>query len=184
MQLCLALLCINYIPTTKRSKVMTHADMKSLRHKQITDMAWYEPRRILFGNPVPKLVVGGEVNPKLHKIAQGVCWFQSRVLRIPDRYGVVSSGPPLLRAIQAYYLTWFAILDVPSVVFGRMLGLWIWKFFLRPRGWFPAASGSSLYIVLYIAMFLVFYYVQEVFFNPMRAPDYDWDALERKLGIS
>lgn len=163
---------------------MTHADMESLRQKQITDMAWFEPRRILFGNPVPKLVVGGEVNPKLHTIAQGVYWFQSRVLRIPDRYGVVSSGPPLLRAIQAYYLTWFATLDVPSLIFGTMLGLWTWKLFLRPRGWFPAARGSSLGILLHVIVWLVCYYVQEVFFNPMRASDYDWDAFERELGIS
>lgn len=69
-------------------------------------LPWYDPRRILvtviqpFRTQVP-IVVDGKINPMLVARAQEGYWLQSRVLRIPDRYGFFVSGPPLLQAHEA-----------------------------------------------------------------------------------
>lgn len=72
-------------------------------------LPWYDPRRIIITtNPLRRfrtqipIVVGGEINPMLLARAQRGYWLQSRVLRIPDRYGFFVAGPPLLQAHEAH----------------------------------------------------------------------------------
>lgn len=179
MHICTASLHLTY----PRSTFIKQADWEQFRRQQDTDMAWYESRRILafLTNPIPRKVVGGKLNPKLLMIARRAYWIQSRVLCIPDRFGLISSGPPLLRALQAYNLAYHISLDVVNLllipitllIISRILG--------------PGRRRSAYYTACYLTACcfwnLVMVYVQEVFFNPMRAPDYDWEALHRELGL-
>lgn len=155
---------------------MERADCRQFLHKQTTEMAWYDPRRILafLNNPMPGKVVAGKINPKLLVIARRAYWVQSRVLRIPDQFGLVSSGPHLLRALQAYNLANHISLYVGNL----LITLLITNRDLGPR-WRVSASTMAA------ACFwnIVYVYVKEVFFNPMRAPEYDWEALHRELGL-
>lgn len=137
-------------------------------------MAWYDPRNIVAfhkRNNVP-IVVEGKINPSLLAIAQRAYWVQSRVLRIPDRFGPFSSGPPLLQAHQANKLA--AIVTEVAI---PLVGATIMEWVLETRWWLPIFMGvMSL-------LFAISVYVQEIFFNPMRGPDYNWTALHEKMGV-
>lgn len=86
-------------------------------------MAWYDPGQIidlLTRNPIP-IVVDDEISPILETIARRGYWVLSRVLRIPDRFGLLSSGPPLLQAFQAQKLYSLATEAVLPVIVTFML---------------------------------------------------------------
>lgn len=44
-------------------------------------------------------------------------------------------------------------------------------------GWLSISMASGFLLSV------VSIYVEEVFFNPMRAPDYNWSALNEKMGV-
>lgn len=137
-------------------------------------MAWYDPRHILAlyergGIPI---VVDGTITPILLVIARRGYWVQSRVLRIPDKFGLFSPGPPLLQAHQANRL---AVIGTDAVI--PVVAAFIMEWVVGPTGWFPI-SWAVIGLLFTISV-----YVAEVFYNPMRAPDYDWEALYEKMGL-
>lgn len=138
-------------------------------------MAWYYPRHILalFKRTEIPIVVDGDINPDLLVVAQRGYWIQSRFLRIPERYGLFSSDPPLLQAHQAHKLVMIATEAVAPVISASMTELMVFD----TRWWLPLsmAAISLLYIISI--------YVGEIFFNPMRAPDYNWKGLSNKMGV-
>lgn len=138
-------------------------------------MAWYDPRHILglFKRTQIPIVVDGDINPDLLVVARRGYWIQSRVLRIPDRYGFFTSDPPLLQAHQAHKLTMIATEAVAPVISASIAELMVFD----TRWWFPVSMAAiSLSYIISI-------YVGEIFFNPMRAPDYNWNALSKKMGV-
>lgn len=137
-------------------------------------MVWYDPRNIVAfhkrnNNPI---VLDGKIKPRLLVIARRAYWVQSRALRIPDRFGPFSSGPPLLQAHQANNLVDFfnelVFLILEAIIMEWVIGM-------RRRTSIPMTAFSLL--------FTIFVFVREVFFNPMRDPDYNWTALNEKMGV-
>lgn len=139
-------------------------------------MAWYEPSRIFapLKSPAFPKVVDGRINPSLLVIARRGYWVQSRLLRIPDRFGFFSSGPPLLQAHQGKKSA-FIFMDAVVTVVIAMLVRWWWGV----ATWWHPITPSNASILYYT----IFVYVEEVFFNPLRAPDYDREAMSRKMGL-
>lgn len=139
-------------------------------------MAWYEPSRIfaLFRARYFPRVVDGTINPSLLAIARRGYWVQSRLLRLPDRFGFFSSGPPLLQAHQGRKFATL-VMDAVVTVVTAMLVQWWWGVAMW---WHPITPSNAS--ILYLTIFL---YVEEVFSNPLRAPDYDWEAMNRKMGL-
>lgn len=138
-------------------------------------MAWYDPRHILalFKRTKIPIVGDGEINPSLLAISRRGYWIQSRVLCIPDRFGLFSSGPPLLQACQAHKLASTINEAVIPVIGASMMELMI----LETGWWLPGFMAAICFL------FIVSVYVGEVFFNPMRASDYNWEALNKKMGV-
>lgn len=137
-------------------------------------MAWYDPRHILafYERHCIPIVVDGKINPYLLLIAQRGYWVQSRVLRIPDKFGLFSSGPPLLQAHQANRL---AVIVAEAVI--PVVSVFHLEWVLETRGWFPIYTAATS------LLFTISVYVVEVFYNPMRAADYDWEAFSKKMGV-
>lgn len=140
-------------------------------------MVWYDPRHIFAFSRRRKIpiVVDGEINPSLLTIARRGHWIQSRILRISDRFGLFSSGPPLLQAYQAQNFATIAteaVFPTISVSITEWLGLGF-----DTRGWLPA------FMAVVSLLFAISTHVQEVFFNPKRSPNYNWEALSKKVGL-
>lgn len=140
-------------------------------------MVWYDPRHILPFSICKKIpiVVDGKINPSLLAIARRSHWIQNRILRIPDRFGLFSSGPPLLQAYQSQKLTIVTSEAVIPTV--TVLILELGDLGLDTRGWLPA------FMAVVSLLFTISVYVEEVFFNPMRAPNYHWEALSKKISV-
>ncbi|KAL1856260.1 hypothetical protein Daus18300_010832 [Diaporthe australafricana] len=119
------------------------------------------------------IVVDGKINPDLLAIARGAYWVQSRVLHIPDRFGPYSSGPPLLQAFEGQRLASIATEAIAPVVCATLMELMVWEV-----GWWFPLSLAAISV-----LFIISIYVEDVFFNKMRAPDYNWKALSKKMGI-
>lgn len=137
-------------------------------------MVWYDPRKYVAlykRNNVP-IVVDGKINPHLLVIAQRAYRVQSRVLRIPDRFGPFSSGPPLLQAHQANKLAAL----VTEAVF-PIVGATIMEWVVETRWWLPISMAAVTFL------FTISLYIQEIFFNPMRGADYNWAALHEEMGV-
>lgn len=140
-------------------------------------MAWYDPRRILatlFTRTKIPIVVDGKINPTLLTLARRGYWFQSRVLHVPDSFGFFSSGPPLLQAHEAHIFfvsAADAVGPVVSISMMECLDLFDIK-------WWLQASMAAVTL-----LFVISVYVDEIFFNPMRASDYDWKARGKKMGL-
>lgn len=94
---------------------------------------------------------------------------------MPDRFGLFSSGPPLLQAYQSQKLTIVTSEAVIPTV--TVLILELGDLGLDTRGWLPA------FMAVVSLLFTISVYVEEVFFNPMRAPNYHWEALSKKIGV-
>lgn len=137
-------------------------------------MAWYDPRRILalYERSCIPIVVDGKITPILLVIAQRGYWVQSRVLHIPDKFGFFSSGPLLLQAHQANRL---AVIATDVVI--PVVGVFIMEWVVDTRWWLPISMAATA------LLFTISVYVAEVFYNPMRAPGYDWEALNKKMGV-
>lgn len=139
-------------------------------------MAWYNPRNILahLRRKRAPIVVDGKINPELLEIAQWGHWLQSRVLHIPDRYGLLSSGPPLLQAFQARKVG-----EIVTEAVGRTISASLVELMVFETGWWLPLATASVCL-----LFTVSIYVEEVFFNPMRAPDYNWSSLNERMGVA
>ena len=107
------------------------------------------------------------------KLANKGTGFNPRYLHIPDRYGVFSPGPPLLQAYQANELTLIIIMVIAMVIFSVVRKLVLSK----NVQWFPEST------VALCAGSVISFYFGEVFFNPMRAPDYDWNSPNKNPGL-
>lgn len=154
--------------------------MPDLLWEFVQRLPWYDPRRILvtaiqpFRTQVP-IVVDDKINPMLVVRAQEGYWLQSRVQRIPDRYGFFVSGPPLLQAHDARK----AIISTTDGV-SPVVGFCVSEAF----GVIDTQWRLSLALVVITFLFLISVYVGEIFYNPMRlTPDYDWEALGKKRGL-
>lgn len=141
-------------------------------------MDWYDPRRILafLHNPFP-VVVDGKIHPGLLILARRAHWIQSRVLCIPNQFGLISSGPPLLQAHQAHKIASIISLDM---IINFVASLLVHRVVLGTR-W--RVSAALMHVALLNFWYMVLLYIEEVFFNPMRAPDYDWEALYKRMGL-
>lgn len=132
----------------------------------------------ILSDPFP-VVLDGKIHQGLLILARRVHWIQSRILRLPDRFGLVSSGPPLLQAHQAHKIANVIVgLDITSLFVGAVIA---YRIVLRTR-----CRQTSVSIMVLAALYfwnLVLVYVEEIFFNPMRAPDYDWEALHKRMGL-
>lgn len=137
-------------------------------------MAWYDPRHLFsfFRRNRTPIGAEGEVNPSLLQVARWGHWLQSRVLHIPDRYGLVSSGPPLLQAHQAC-----RVVEIAAEAVGLMISASVMELMAVRTALLSLSMASSFLFSI------AFIYVEEVFFNPMRAPDYNWSALNEKMGV-
>lgn len=142
-------------------------------------MGWYDPRRILaiLSDPVP-VVLDGKINPCLLIIARRVHWIQSQILRIPDRFGFISSGPPLLQAHQTHKIVDIIIFDGSSIFVAALI-----MSIIVPRTRSRPVSATFMTMAAMYFWDLVLLYIEEIFFNPMRAADYDWEAFHKKMGL-
>jgi len=61
-------------------------------------------------------VMDGRVNPVRLALATRVYWIQSRIFRIPDRFGFISAGPPRLQVEESAIFV-FLVFVVSQMVF-------------------------------------------------------------------
>ena len=111
-------------------------------------------------------VKDGQLNPVQLAFARRGYWVQSHILRIPERFGIFSSGPARLQVHQACF---FAVM-VFSV--GFTSALWIACILLLrdmgPQIYLFAGVVAAMEVGLVVFMWVVGWYDRH------RAPDYDW----------
>ncbi|RYP32207.1 hypothetical protein DL767_005363 [Monosporascus sp. MG133] len=115
-------------------------------------------------------IIDNRLNPCHLAVATRAYWIQSHILRIPDRFGFFSPGPPRL---QVYQSVWFTFL---VVMFGFLLctAFFIWGavvmlYRLEER---PAPTLLGPMVALTVVTIASLWVLE--CFDRHRAPDYDW----------
>ncbi len=108
----------------------------------------------------------GRVKSAPRQIATGGYWIQSHVLRIPDRFGFFSSGPPQLQVYQGALFGFLAVHVAISALFGALIVWWI------KRHGRPVTTLVRGMAAMWVAMAAVIWVSECV--HPHRGPDYVW----------
>jgi len=117
----------------------------------------------------PQVIASNTLNPVHLAIATRGYWIQSRILRIPDRYGFFSPGPPRLQAYQGNLFIPIFIMVVCLIFCGAVISYLlsfkpdhvpIWKALI-----FLAMPGSGTIAMIWISEC----------FSKHRAQDHDWE---------
>lgn len=112
----------------------------------------------------------GTLNPVHLAIAERGYWIQSRILRIPDRFGYFSPGPLQLQAYQSAFLA-YEIIMLVRLILGNCAGITLGQWLVGPVSfsyWPSFALSISMVILDFIFEFK----------HDRRKPGYNWGGGE------
>ena len=114
-------------------------------------------------------VVDGRLNPVSLALATRCYWIQSRVFRIPDRFGFISAGPPRLQVEESVIL-FIAVFLTIQMFFLAGITVFIVSLMDGDR---PVKSLAAMLFLL--TMSVPGFFWLDLCLSPRRAPGYVWE---------
>lgn len=119
-------------------------------------------------------VIDGEPNPVRLALAQRCYWVQSRIFRIPDRFGFISAGPPRLQVEESFVFVVVVWCISQSVIYGGFV-----VFVVHLMGDKPVKSTAALLCLLTISVVGMIWV--HLCCSARRAPGYVWEDWKERV---
>ena len=121
-------------------------------------------------------VIDGRLNPFCLALARWCYWIQSQIFHIPDRFAIISAGPPRLQVHEC------CMLLVKLLVFAHMVSLGGWAFLtisMMPGK--PVRKYATVIFLMLLSCVVHGWIAQVMSLRRHRTPGYIWEDWKERV---